>query len=169
MSAGWLVDQLPRAMSGDPVLRGFVSAFEQVADTVVDRVDSIEHQVDAGLAVSEMLHFLASWLGVELEPTDPLDYQRMLVGEVGRLLGWRGTRHGMESLLAAATGSPVTVTDGGGIFGRNDPVPLADPEVVVHLQHTGHLDERQVIGFLQGELPLGARLRLEITDGGRDG
>ena len=169
MSVSRLVEQLPRAMSGDPVLRGFVAAFEEVADTVLERVDSVEHHVDPGLATPEMLQFLASWLGVELEPTDPLDYQRMLVGEVGRLLGWRGTRHGMESLLAAATGSRVTVTDGGGIFGRNDPIPPADQEIVVHLDHTGHLNERQVLGFLKRELPLGTTVRLDITFGGTDG
>ena len=169
MSTTWLVDQLPRAMSQDPVLRDFVTAFQEVADTVRERIDSIEYQMDTGLASPEMLQFLGSWLGVELEPTDPAEYRRSMVREVGRLLGWRGTRHGMESLLAAATGSRVTVTDGGGIFGRNDPIPPADQEIVVHLDHTGHLNERQVLGFLKRELPLGTTVRLDITFGGTDG
>ena len=47
---GWLVEQLPRVMAEDPVLRGFVTALEEVAGTVRDRVDSIEHHVDTGLA-----------------------------------------------------------------------------------------------------------------------
>jgi phage tail-like protein len=149
-------------MAGDPVLRGFVTAFEEVADTVSERIDSIEHQMDSGLATPEMLQFLASWLGVELEPTDPAEYRRTLVGEVGRLLGWRGTAYGMEALLAAATGSRVTVTDSGGIFGRRDEAPAADPTVVVQLDHTGHLSERQVLGFLESELPLGASIRLDV-------
>lgn len=168
-AAGWLVEQLPRAMAGDPVLRAFTSALEGVADTVIERIDGVEHQMDTGLATPEMLQFLASWLGVELEPTDPAEYQRMLAGEVGRLLGWRGTRHGMEALLAAATGARVTVTDGGGIFGRDDKVPPLDHDVVVHMEHTGHLTERQVLGILAGELPLGARLRLNVAFGGAEG
>jgi phage tail-like protein len=149
-------------MAADPVLRGFVTAFEETADTVRERIDSIEHQVDAGLATPEMLEFVASWLGVELEPTDPLEYRRMLVGAVGRLLGWRGTRYGVEALLAAATGSRVTVTDGGGVYGQRDTVPPPDPVVVVHLNHTGHLTERQVLGFLQAEVPLGAQIQLDV-------
>ncbi len=166
--------QLPRAMAADPVVLGFVTAFEEVADTVRERVDSVEHQVDTGLATPEMLQYLASWLGLELEPTDPPEYQRSLVREVGRLLGWRGTRHGVEGLLEAATGSRVTVTDGGGIFGRDDPVPPADPVVVVRLDHTGHLSERQVRGFLEAELPLGAQVELDVRfpdarAGGRGG
>lgn len=162
MSAGWFVAQLPRAMSEDPVLRGFATAFEEMADTVRERIDSIEHQVDTGLATPEMLQFLASWLGLELEPTDPPEYQRSLVREVGRLLGWRGTRHGIEGLLEAATGSRVTVTDGGGVYGGDDRVPPYDPVVVVRLDHTGHLSERQVRGFLEAELPLGAKVELDV-------
>ena len=162
MSDGWLVGQLPRAMAADPVLRGFVTAFEETADTVRERIDSIEHQVDAGLATPEMLQFIAAWLGVELEPTDPLEYRRMLVATIGRILGWRGTRYGVEALLTAATGARVTVTDGGGVFGRHDVVPPPDPSVVVHLNHTGHLNERQVRGFLEAEVPLGARIELDV-------
>jgi phage tail-like protein len=160
--SGWLVEQLPRAMAADPVLRDLVTAFEQVHDTVTERIDAIEHQMDTGLASPEMLQFLGSWLGVELEPTDPAEYRRSMVREVGRLLGWRGTRFGVEALLEAATGARVTVLDAGGVYGANDPVPAPDNEVVVRMDHTGHLTERQVMGFLQSELPLGARLRLDV-------
>jgi phage tail-like protein len=160
--SGWLVSQLPRAVAADPVVCGFVTAFEEVADSLRERVDGIEFQVDTGLASPDMLQFLASWLGLELEPTDPREYQRSLVRQVGSLLGWRGTRYGVEGLLAAATGSRVTVSDGGGVFGQDDPVPPADPTVVVRLDHTGHLNERQVYRFLEAELPLGARLALDV-------
>jgi phage tail-like protein len=158
----WLVEQLPRTMAQDPVLRNFVTAFEEVADTVRERIDSIEHQVDTGLASPEMLQFLGSWLGIELEPTDPAEYRRSMVREVGRLLGWRGTRYGVEALLEAATGARVTVLDVGGVYGQNDTVPPENPVVVVQMDHTGHLTERQVLGFLQSELPLGAQVQLDV-------
>ena len=158
----WLVDQLPRTMAQDPVLRSFVTAFEEVADTVRERIDSVEHQMDTGLASPEMLQYLGSWLGVELEPTDPAEYRRSMVREVGRLLGWRGTRYGVEALLEAATGARVTVLDGGGVYGQNDSVPPENPVVVVQMDHTGHLTERQVLGFLQSEMPLGARVELDV-------
>jgi phage tail-like protein len=172
---GWLVSQLPHALAEDPVVRGFVTAFEEIADSVRERIDSVEHQVDRGLATPEMLQFMASWLGLQLEPTDPIDYQRSLVREVGQLLGWRGTRHGIEGLLAAATGSRVIVSDGGGVFGQHDQVPPDDPVVTVRLDHTGHLSERQVRRMLEAELPVGARLELDVRfpsqaeGGGGDG
>ena len=160
--SGWLVEQLPRVMAADPVLRELVRAFEEVHDTVRERIDAIEHQVDTGLASPEMLSFLGSWLGVMLEPTDPAEYRRSLVREVGKLLGWRGTRFGVEALLEAATGARVTVLDAGGVYGLNDRVPPPDPVVVVQMDHTGHLTERQVMAFLESELPLGARVRLDV-------
>jgi phage tail-like protein len=159
---GWLVEQLPRVMAADPVLHDFVTAFEQVHDTVRERIDAIEYQMDTGLASPEMLQYLGSWLGIELEPTDPAEYRRSMVREVGRLLGWRGTRFGVEALLEAATGARVTVIDAGGVYGGNDQVPPPDPVVVVQMDHTGHLTERQVMGFLQSELPLGAKVRLDV-------
>jgi phage tail-like protein len=161
-STGWLALQLPRALAADPVVNGFVSAVEEIADSVRERIDGVEHQVDTGLATPEMLQFLASWLGLELEPTDPPEYQRSLVREVGRLLGWRGTRFGIEGLLEAATGSRVTVSDGGGVYGQHDTVPPPDPLVTVRLDHTGHLSERQVRAFLEAELPLGAQVELDV-------
>jgi phage tail-like protein len=169
--SGWLVAQLPRALATDPVVRGFVAAFEEIAESMRERVDAIEHQVDVDLATPEMLQFLASWLGLILEPTDMPEYQRALVREVGRLLGWRGTRYGIEGLLEAATGARVTVEDGGGVYGRNDSIPPPDPVVTVHLDHTGHLSERQVRAFLEAELPLGSELELDVRfpGGGRGG
>jgi phage tail-like protein len=159
---GWLVDNLPRVMANDTVLRDLVTAFEQVHGTVRERIDAIEHQVDTGLATPEMLGYLGSWLGVTLEPTDPAEYRRTLVREVGKLLGWRGTKYGVEALLEAATGARVTVIDAGGVFGSNDPVPPPDPVVVVQMDHTGHLTEKQVMAFLQSEVPLGARVQLDV-------
>jgi len=160
--SGWLVDQLPRVMGQDPVLHDLVSAFEQVHDTVRERIDAIEYQVDTGLASPEMLAYLGSWLGVMFEPTDPAEYRRSLVREVGKLLGWRGTRFGVEALLQAATGARVTVIDVGGVYGSNDQAPPYDATVVVQMDHTGHLTEKQVLGFLQSELPLGAKVQLDV-------
>jgi phage tail-like protein len=159
---GWLVRQLPRAMAEDDVLARFTAAFEDVADGVHARIDQIVAHVDVGLAPPETLRYLGSWLGLQLEPRDPIEVQRNLVREMGRLLGWRGTRIGVEGLLAAATGSRVTVTDTGGVFGQRDQVPPADNRVRVRLDHTGHLDEQQVRALLAQELPLGAVLELDV-------
>jgi hypothetical protein len=41
-------------------------------------------------------------------------------------------------------------------------VPPPNPVVVVQMDHTGHLTEKQVMAFLQSELPLGAKIQLDV-------
>jgi len=169
---GWLVGQLPQAMARDQVVAGFVRACQEVTDGLRDRVESIEHELDVDLAAPEMLTFVAAWLGVQAEllatPDEPVqDAQRRLIRAVGHVLGWRGTRRGVEILLEALTGSRVDVSDSGGIFGRDDQLPPADDVVRVTLTHTGGLSKNQVLAFLAEELPVGARVELHVRSRGK--
>src|SRR5262245_35892554 len=112
-------------MARDPVIAGFVTALEQIADSIRDRMSTVEHELDVDLASPEMLSYLAAWLGVELstisgydddgpspngarggrhavelrEAARDRDAQRRLIRSVGQVLGWRGTRQGLEVLL----------------------------------------------------------------------
>jgi phage tail-like protein len=168
----WLVGQLPQAMARDQVVVGFVAACGEVADSLRDRVTTVEHELDVNLARPEMLTYLASWLGVELDTISGLDdpeardAQRRLIRAVGQVIGWRGTRRGVETLLEALTGARTDVSDSGGIFGGDDAVPPADNTVRVSLTHTGGLSERQILAFLAGELPVGTRVELHVRSGG---
>jgi phage tail-like protein len=170
MSA-WLVNQLPQAMARDQVVVGFVQACGEVADGLRDRVSTVEHELDVDLAGPEMLSYLASWLGVQLETIASADEavardaQRRLIRAIGQVIGWRGTRRGVETLLEALTGARADVSDSGGIFGRDDPVPPADNVVRVVLTHSGGLSERQLLAFLAEELPVGTRVELQIRSG----
>src|SRR5438270_13515784 len=119
---GWLLGQLPQVMARDKVIAGFVKACQEVTDGLRDRVESVEHELDVDLAAPEMLTFIASWLGVPAEtiaaPDEPFrDAQRRLIRAVGQVLGWRGTRRGIEVLLEALTGARGDVRDAGGVFG----------------------------------------------------
>ena len=67
--SGWLLGQLPPVLAQDTVLRGFVLALEGIADSVRERVDGVEHQLDVDLASPEMLQYVAAWCGVTLEPS----------------------------------------------------------------------------------------------------
>jgi phage tail-like protein len=164
----WLVQQLPQAMSRDRVIVGFVQACGEVADGLRDRVTTVEHELDVDLSGPEMLSYLASWLGVQLETIAAADEsvardaQRRLIRAIGQVIGWRGTRRGVETLLEALTGARAEVSDSGGIFGRDDPVPPADNTVHVSLSHSGGLSERQILAFLAEELPVGTRVELRI-------
>lgn len=164
---GWLLGQLPQVMARDQVIAGFVRAGQEVADGLRDRMESVEHELDVDLAAPEMLTFVASWLGVQAEmlatPDEPVrDAQRRLIRAVGQVLGWRGTRRGVEVLLEALTGARADVSDSGGVFGRDDPLSPAEDVVRISLTHTGGLSEEQIRAFLADELPVGARVELHV-------
>lgn len=166
---GWLIDQLPAVMRRDPVIGGFVRAFEEIGDSIRAQVDDIEYELDVDLASPEMLSYLASWLGVEIDTaivaSDDVrlrDAQRRLIRAVGRTLVWRGTRRGTEGLLEALTDSRVDVSDSGGIFGAADSIPPADDVVVIEIDQLGSLTRQQVLAFLADEVPVGARVDLRV-------
>lgn len=169
---GWLIRQLPAAMGRDRVVAGFVRACEEIADSVRDQVADLEFELDVTLATPEMLAYIASWLGVEIDAAladapgqEIADAQRRLVSAVSKALVWRGTRRGLEALLTALTDSRVDVRDSGGIFGANDKIPPADDLVVIELDHTGPLSQKQIETFVADELPVGVRFEVRVRSG----
>jgi phage tail-like protein len=173
---GWLVAQLPRVMARDPVIGGFVRGTEEIADSVRDRIGTLEHEIDIDLASPEMLAYLAGWLGVQIDSlpadsapggvTDARHAQRRLIRAVSETLGWRGTRRSLETLLTALTGGRVEVNDSGGVFGPNDQLPPQDDAIRIVFNQTGGLTEGQIRGLLAEELPVTARVELFLRNGG---
>ncbi|GAA3152111.1 hypothetical protein [Streptomyces echinatus] len=170
--SGWLLAQLPQAMIRDQVLAGFVLGCEETVDSVVQHLDDLESKLDIELASPEMIAYLAGWLGIELQALTVADSeegriaQRRLIRAVGQNLGRRGTAIGLETLLAALTGGRADVSDSGGIFGPDDPVPAPDPTVRIKLDQAGRLSERQIRAVIENELPIGVRYTLTIHGGG---
>ncbi|WP_031077816.1 hypothetical protein [Streptomyces sp. NRRL S-118] len=170
--SGWLLAQLPQVMVRDPLLAAFVLGCEETVDSVGHHLDDLEYMLDMELASPEMLAYLASWLGIELQALTVADSeegraaQRRLIRAVGENLGRRGTAVGLETLLGALTGSRAEVSDSGGVFGPDDRIPAADNTVRVVLDHTGRLSERQIKAVIEEELPIGVGYTLTIRSGG---
>jgi phage tail-like protein len=172
---GWLLAQLPQAMARDRVIAGFVRGFQEVADSIRERMSTVDYELDVDLASPEMLRYLATWLGVEVESIGAADDlparedQRRLIRAVGQVLGWRGTRRGLEILLEALTGGRAEVSDNGGVFSSQDKIPPADNLVRVVLDDMGRLSERQIMALLEQELPVGSRVELRVRSQERGG
>lgn len=162
MRQGWLIEQLPRVMQADPLLHGLVTAIEEVEDTVVERIDGLEAQVDPATASEEMLAFLASWLGLHTNADDDPHDVRRLVHGVGGSLGARGTARSLERLLSAATGSSVQVSDAGGVFRRGERVPAGDHRIEVVIESAGPLTRDQISALCAEEIPVGAVVGLTV-------
>jgi phage tail-like protein len=157
---GWLLAQLPRVMSSNDVVRGFVGAAEGTSNSIRSQLDVLEYQLDTHLASPEMLRYLAAWLGFPLDRMDSPDLHRPLLRALGEVLPRRGTKGSLEKLLVALTGGSATVTETGGVFGPGERVPASRPVVRVELSRVGPIGPRRLRAILERELPIGVQLEV---------
>ena len=151
-------------MLDDDFFVRFVSLFQEMADTVVDRVDSLEHYVDVTVAPPDLVRYLGRWIGVDtVDPSLPADVQRRFVREAGRILRWRGTLRGLTTLLELLSGGPVEVVDSGGVY-RQDEAPAEAGHVVMRVPSVGWLDPGDFIELVRGELPAHVTFELYVGD-----
>lgn len=132
----WLLRQLPVGMTDSDVLSAeppffvrFVTLFQQMADTVMDQVDSVAHTFDPAVAPDNMVRLMAAWFGVDwVDSSLPDRLQREVVMRYADLIAWRGTRRGLVLLLELMTNGPVEVRDSGGVFAEGE-APGGAPHV----------------------------------------
>lgn len=158
--SGWLLAQLPRAMSGNTLVQAFVAAGEGVGDSLRAELDALEYQLDADLASPEMIAYLAGWLGFPLDRLDDPALHRPLLRALGRLLVHRGTETALSELLSELTGGPVRISDGGGVFGPGQDIPAQAYVVRAELSRVGPVDRDRLVAIVERELPIGVRLEL---------
>lgn len=169
MSDGWLVAQLPRVLAEDQLLAGIASIAEKIGDSVRRDLDDLEHQLDVAAAPPPMLRYVASWVGADLDPGVPTDRQRELLRAIGPLLGWRGTRRGLQDVLEALTGGRVRVFDSGGVVTAAQDGLTAEPVVTVELDGHGVLTPAQLRAYIDLEVPVGTRVEIRAPAGPAEG
>lgn len=158
---GWLADQLPEVMGRESFVRRFLSIFEVIADSLLERLDGLEHYIDVGLAPAEHVRWMGTWLARPVDTALPEDRQRKVVATAGQELPRRGTARWLRALLEAYTGGSVEIADTGGVYlpGRWEPQAKI---VLVRLERTGSLNRDQLEQLIQRELPVDARLSLHL-------
>jgi len=164
-----LAGHLPNAMIEDPFLQRFIRIFDDVAASVHLTVDSIPHQFDIGLAEGPVLDYVAGWLDLVLDPDQDLDTRRESLRCVIDVLGWRGTRRGLEGAVTAILGRGAVVRDRGGVFLAGELLPPQDPDVEVEVGSLLGMTESQVLSVLADDVPVGARLRFVAGPSGDTG
>jgi phage tail-like protein len=112
---------LPAPYQGDPFMGRFLMIFERILGPIERTIDTLPAMFDPRLAPSELLPWLASWVGVELDENWPESRQRQLILWAARLYRWRGTRRGLREHLRLYTGrSPLIVENFGGMRVEQD-------------------------------------------------
>jgi phage tail-like protein len=119
-----LVDHLPAVYrsSDDSPLARFLSVFDALFFGVEGEgasphglgalVDDLPRHLNPQEAPAGFLPWLASWVALSEHPDLDVDVTRMLIAHAIPMYRWRGTRRGLESLLAVVTrGGRIAVTE----------------------------------------------------------
>ncbi len=161
----WLVDQLPVAMAQQDFFVRFVGIFQELATTLLEDADLVEHVADTTVTPVPMLRTLAGWIGVDsVDESLPEDLQRLIVRSSARSLARRGTAEGLREFVEMLSGGPATIDDGGGVW-REGEAPRDVAWVRIEVTGTGHLTDEEFVALLRDEVP--AHVRVELWVAGR--
>lgn len=105
------VEFMPGIYQDSDFLGRFLLIFESILEPIERTVGNVHHLLNPDLTPPETLRWLASWLGVVLDPRWPVERQRDLVRGATDLYGWRGTRRGLSTVLRLATGATPEITE----------------------------------------------------------
>ncbi|WP_405021647.1 phage tail protein [Kitasatospora sp. NBC_00070] len=93
----------------------WVEGLDEVLAPVISTLDCTEAYIDPLLAPPDFLEWLASWVGITVDPAWPADRARLAVSQAVELYRMRGTIAGLRSYIEALTGGDVEVADNGGV------------------------------------------------------
>jgi phage tail-like protein len=110
-----LLNRLPRAWSRDADSVEFLQRYLAVADgTMTDllaRANDRHLLLDPRTVPEEALNWLASFVGLALDPRIPAGRRRLLLAEASPLMRARGTLSGLQRLLELALGVKPTIVE----------------------------------------------------------
>lgn len=159
----WLTHQLPVAMVENDFFVRFLTIFQEVADTVYEQIDGLDHQFDPAVASPEMVRTMGAWLGIDwIDESYDERTQREIVRKYAELVRWRGTKYGVTRLLAMITEGDVKVSDNGGVYGEGD-APHGAPTVLIEVESSGFVETTDLVRIVRDELPATVAFRLLVA------
>lgn len=106
-----LLEYLPSIFRDDLFLGRFLLIFQSLIDPVEQKADNTHYYLDPGVTPAEFLPWLASWVGITLEPGLDEAGQRELIRQAVELHRWKGTRRGMRDELRQRTGARALIVE----------------------------------------------------------
>lgn len=125
---------LPSLYADDGLAQRFTAALDDVLAPIFSTLDCLTSYLDPRLAPPDFVDWLASWLGLALDESWPVERRRMLVARAKDLHRRRGTRAGLVEHLELVLDGTVEVADGGGVTWSTtpgSPLPGSDGAIVV--------------------------------------
>lgn len=159
------LQHLPGIYQDDDFLARFLLIFESILGPIDRMVGNIHHYFDPDITPPETLRWLASWLGVVLDPRWPEERQRDLVRGATDLYRWRGTRRGLSTVLRLATGARPDITEPTLTELSADPTRAFRFAVSLRLPAGQPVDEDLIASVIDLEKPAWAACDLTVTNG----
>ncbi len=171
------LDYLPAIYRDDEFMGQFLRIFEDVLGPIENTVGNLPLYFDPRLAPEDVLPWLASWVGIALDPALPVARRRELVASAAELYRWRGTRRGLIEYLRISTGVVPEITEH--IAGmRLDPETKLGVDTRLGSSGAGHyfgvimravapnrLDEKAVRAIIDAQKPAHTVYTLQIVNG----
>jgi phage tail-like protein len=161
--------QLPGVYQGEYVVEMFCGALDEVLAPVVLTLDSLPAYLDPQTAPSDMLAWLAGWVGIDVVGAPSVAERRVLVRDGAEILRWRGTARGLRGAIRLETGLDAEITETGASDWSSSPgaqlpgepgnrvivrVTAADPDQV---------DVARIEEIVAGCIPASVGSRVEVV------
>ncbi|MFF2324784.1 MULTISPECIES: phage tail protein I [unclassified Streptomyces] len=165
---------LPALYADDDLAQRFTAGLDTVLAPVLSTLDNLPAYFDPALAPADFLPWLASWVGVGIDPAWPEELRRSVVARAVELHRWRGTRRGLIDRLRLCCGVHADIQDGGGVTWSSDPgtalPPAPSGELLVRVRSVrgGPVDASRVLDVVTASCPVHLTCRVEILPGPPD-
>ena len=144
----------------------FIGGLEELLDPIVAVLDALPAHFDPDHAPRDVLNLLAAWLGVDLDESQEIRYQREMVRRAADLGRKRGTVAGMElALKLSYPDVPLRVEDQGGVRWSLDqhPVDAPPPSFIVYCDKpVAEEVQAGIARCIEQHKPVGTAYRLRV-------
>jgi len=108
---GKYLKYLPELYEGDEFMGRFLMLFESFWKPISQQIDQAEYYFDVDLTPPEFVPWLASWVGLPVDESLPLDRMRKLLKNVIMLFQRRGTLQVLQVFLEIYTTGNVVIVE----------------------------------------------------------
>ncbi|MER5711392.1 MULTISPECIES: phage tail protein [unclassified Streptomyces] len=160
---------LPAVYAEDDFGQRFVSGLDVVLAPLFTVLDSLEAYFSPALAPADFVDYLATWVGAELDGTEPLPLRRHAVASAVALHRVRGTRQGLAAAVRLAFGVPPEITESGGASWSGRPLgpfpgtPEAGLHVVLRVADPAAVDPHRLRAVVGAARPAHLPFTVSVT------
>lgn len=165
---------LPAIYSQDEFWGRFLHIFEDIWTPIDERIGQMDLYLDPNYTPESFLPWLASWMGINLNPRMSLREQRKLIQDLIELSSWRGTRRGLREHIKLVTGLEPQISESGSGMVLDEASQLGENTILSSSSGRNHLlitifvddpkkvNRNLVEGIIRTHCPAQATYSLEI-------